>query len=197
MDGLTNDIAELDQGGRRWADLKVITTICERLPTSLVRFFLDEALQDRVHHEILTETDPSADLVNSLSFQLYDRKLLLLFRAFFNEWVLASASSEGIYHDYEGEGVATLLPSSRTSEDIMERRKQFHIHIVKANESFIELTAYVKQSFPQFDIDESDKAGVRRYQDRMANVDREIGDIAVSLRNHRRVSKSIELNDYL
>ena len=80
-------------------DLKVVARIYERLPGPLIRFFIEEALQDRVHHEIVTETDPSTDLVNSVSFQLYDRKLLSLFRRFFSEWVLANAASEGIYYD--------------------------------------------------------------------------------------------------
>ena len=65
-----------------------------------------------------------------------------------------------------------------------ERRSQFHTHIVKAKDAFIELTAYTKEAFPQFDIEESDQASVDRYEQWKAKVDRQVGDIPASLRSH-------------
>jgi eukaryotic-like serine/threonine-protein kinase len=195
--GLRKGVAELDQGARRRADLKIVAQLYEHLARPLVNLFLKEALEDRIHHEILTEIDPSADKVNSLSFRLYDKKLLELFRSFFHEWILACSASEGIYHDYENSGVATLPAASTSSGTLMERRDRFHGHIVRAGTAFSELNTYVQRAFPQFDMEESDKVGVARFEKWQDEVDRQVGDILHSTRNHSRVSKDIDLNDYV
>ncbi len=174
LNGLSHQTAELDRSGKCIADMKVLKQIYRHLAAPLVIRFINEALEDRIHHEILTEIDPAADLVNSTSFTLHDKKLLELLRNFFNEWLVSSTWSEGIYHDYANEGVATVVDSIRMSSDLLERRMMFHKYIIKAGEAFSALNTYVRATFPQFNIDEFDKVGFERYEQWKSRLDRQV-----------------------
>ncbi len=172
VEGLGSRFDAFDIGEHRVADLRSVKRIYANLPGPLVKFFLKEAMEDRVHLEILTVIDPSAEIVNSLSFSLYDRTLFTLFRRFFGDWALAASMSEELFHDYEQQGVATLHRNFSSSGEILERREQFRNHVGSAEKALIELNSHVEQTFPQFDVQESDKSGVASFEKWKGRVDR-------------------------
>jgi hypothetical protein len=140
----------------------------------------------------LTEVEPAEELVESPTFHLYDKELWKLVRAFFAEWIQAYVESREAYHDHLNNGVATLRHWSNAPADFMERRDRFHLHIVEAHRGWALLNSYVREEFPDLDLEELDRRGVERYVEWTEKLKREIAEITGSLRRKAEESAEVE-----
>jgi len=171
------------QAVKRDSDKKTLARIYAGLPRPLVNHFLNEALSDRIYYDILTEVEPAEKLVESPTFHLYDKGLWKLVRAFFAEWIQAYVESREIYHDHLNNGVATPVHTINSAADFMERRERFQQHIMQAHRAWALLNSYVRDEFPDLDLEQLDRTGVERYVEWTERLKREVAEIRESLRS--------------
>jgi nucleoside phosphorylase len=171
---------------RRESDKQTLSELFSLLPRPLVTHFLDQANQDRFVYDILTELEPAEDYVKSATFHLYDQTLASLVRGFFTHWFQIQDESRGLFDDQLGTGVAQRVHWSRQPPDFDARYARYHDHVVEAHKAFRDLNTYVREKFPDINLNESDRTGVARYVEWMERIKKEVAELRESLKKEKR-----------
>ncbi|AMV40496.1 hypothetical protein [Planctomyces sp. SH-PL62] len=166
---------------RRKSDLKTLTVLFGLMPRPLVSHFLEEANEDRWIYDILTEVEPAEKYVGSAMIHFYDQQLKARVDGFFKYWLQTQEDSAGFFEDPLSTGIARRVHWSREPTDFDKRYPRFHKRVKLAYESFKQLNAYLRDNFPELDLESLDRGGVARYVEWTDEIKREVAEIRKSL----------------
>lgn len=147
---------------KRMADLKRIKEIYALFPRPLVAEMLDAAARDRIEVKHLDLLDSAEEITCSTIFHLYDKELWDLLKAFFFHWNKVWDLGKHNHHDPNNTGVFTSMSVMNPCFN-WEAEHEYEQHVAQAQHALFMLNAYIRDQYPDFDLDESDKESTEKY----------------------------------
>lgn len=142
---------------KREEDMGTLADLYLFIPRIFVDQFLEKVSQDEVWVEYLEMLEIAREKVGSTLFHCYDKELPPLFRAFFLEWNHITAQVSKFYRkDHKLSDVAKLALNDSAPHDVWAEYRQFKERVEQAKHAFVVLNSYIRDQYPDFDLDDSD-----------------------------------------
>jgi hypothetical protein len=158
---------------KRAADKQTLEVIFGNAPRPVIERFLYVAYN--FEQIFIPSVFPigTIDMVMSQpTFHMYDKELQELIRDFSTEIIAAIDISGRIFRHYHAElRIAHLCEGTAYGEPLYEKREEFQRRIVLAQHSFSVLNCYIREEYPELDLDAIDRAGVARFNAEHAEPD--------------------------
>jgi hypothetical protein len=148
---------------KRAADLKRLKEIYAVFPRPFVARMLEDAARDRIEVFHLDVLD-AENITRSTLFHLYDKELWKLLKTFFFHWNMVWGLGQYTHDAPDNTGVFTAMSELHPAFSY-ERHEQYHPHVAQAQHVLFLLNTYIRDQYPEFDLDESDKESTKKYWD--------------------------------
>lgn len=143
---------KLDQ--RTQSDYTSLKILFQDLHTWTINNFLQNALENVVIGDALVFWEGFNVKMQAVNIHIYDEQLRNHFDAFYDAWKRCLDHPE----DFRPIGGDRFRFTIAFGDDAAERRNQQFLRAVHdATEHFRDLFAYVRENYPEFDVDESDR----------------------------------------
>jgi hypothetical protein len=164
------------QQTKRAADKNILEQVFECAPRPLVVRFLELASNEMIAIQCIAPIDAVQKSVGLPSFHLYDKELWNLLKSFLSEISGALEISATTYHDYgRKQKLATPIPSYGGDDDQSYKlREEFQRRIFLAQHAFSLLNCYVREEYPELDLDEIDRLGLKTFAEVQVESERQI-----------------------
>jgi hypothetical protein len=153
------------------ADKKELKNMFEGVPRPVVERFLDVAEYEQIAIPCVAPLENLINVVCKPSFHLYDEELLKLVRDFVTDLSAALELSSVLFYDY-GHNLQIASLRDYTGNVLDTRREEFRYHIALAKQGYSLLNSYVREQFPDLDLEECDRIGVAAFQSVQAESER-------------------------
>lgn len=165
------------QATKRNADIETITRLYSVLPRPIVDRVLRGAMEDHIYVGHVDVLQAAAQELESSNFHLYDKELWRLIRDFLSLWADAISMGSSLYHDNNHMGVATLILDDLSPASQWEMHEDFQRHIAQAHHTFAILNCYLREQFPEFDVNASDRESLKKYKEMIHSVEQRTAEM--------------------
>jgi nucleoside phosphorylase len=162
---------------KRNRDLTTIRELFSVFPRPLVDHVLEEALSDRILTDHIDCLMSAEQFFRSTIFHLYDQTLRQLLDDIFNNWNLAWDVGRFSHYDHLHRGVATLNISDTDSAERWEKHDAYIKHVRHARQAMAKLTVHLHDTFPDFDLAESDRIASEKYWEMVRSVEQRMNEM--------------------
>lgn len=161
---------------KRTADKRILEQMFHCAPRPLVVTFLEQASFEYIYIRLLGYIRAVYEEVRSPAFHLYDKDLWRLVKEFLTEWNTAIQISLPIYFDESRNLVASPImpPQGEDRELYFENREEFTRRIFLTQHAYEMLICYIREEYPEFDLDKIDSAGLRSIKEGEAESRRQV-----------------------
>jgi len=156
---------------KRNRDLAVIRDLFSVFPCPLVDTVLTDALSDRILTDHIDCLETAEKQFRSTLFQLYDKTLHELLTDFFRNWNLVWDLGETTHDDHLHIGVAKLILQDTDSSNRWQEHADYIDQVKKAQGAMARLTKHLYETYPDFDLSESDQEAYRKYFELVQHVE--------------------------
>jgi hypothetical protein len=176
---------------KRAADKKILAEMLDCAPRPLIVEYLEQASREYLYLRLQGYIAAVFDHVTSPTFHLYDKELWKLINNFLTEWNTARTVGRLIGFDTRGNGIASPAnpPDGEEREAWFERREEFTRRIFLAQQALTMLNSYIREEYPELDLEEIDRNGLksiekmeaesRRRLDRSLRATQQAQDLAI------------------
>lgn len=149
---------------KRSSDLDTIKELFSVFPRPLVDDLLQGAARDQIQVDHLDVLESAYAMVREAHFHLYDTQLVTHLKKFFYEWEMVWDLGAQTHHDYNFDSVATLITNE--FDQPPESYDVYLKHVAEAQTALRKLNACLRETFPDFNVKESDTRAMKRYFER-------------------------------
>jgi hypothetical protein len=162
-------VAPVDEGidphraKKREEDLWTLKDLYLDVPRLFVDGLLQELTGHQVHVDYLDLLDIACEKVSSTLFHCYDKELPPLFKSFFTEWkCVTSQAGKFFAKEREWLDIANLVLTDAFPPESREEYLRFQERVEEAKHAFAVLNCYIRDQYPELDLDASDREAEKR-----------------------------------